>query len=383
MKSLTKALLILLFLGLIVPLGVYGDGINTAEEVDLAPGLNNGKKWRIGYCESQNYFEFAGTLHGIINGLEKLGWLENTKGLPYVDFQEDTKTMWKWLSSNDLGLYIQFVDNAHYNLEVDSSEELIRRLKEDGDIDLMIVNGTFAGQVLANDAHAIPSLIFSTSNAIESGIVKSEHDSGLDHIWAHVDPDRFIRQIEVFYDIFEFEKLGILYVDDSFRRAFAAVDDVEGVALEKGFELVHHHKTFDPERFDKYLEDVLQAHKNLAEEVDAMYITNGAWQISMIYELLEPFYEKKIPVFSQVGSGEVRYGALMSLARANYSGIGEFGARTLTSVIKGIPPRELSQYYGDSPSIAINLEVARKIDYKPSFEILLVADEVYQTIEKD
>ncbi|KJS23089.1 MAG: hypothetical protein VR72_02640 [Clostridiaceae bacterium BRH_c20a] len=384
MKKLVKALIISILIGLVIQLGAYGDVSDKIEvkEVKTALTLNNGQKWRIGYCESQPYFEFAGILHGLVNGLENMGWLENTSELPFIPFQEDTSSMWQWLSSNDLGPYIEFVEDAHYDLSVDSGDEIIKRLQEDNDIDLMIVNGTLAGLTLANDKHSIPSLVFGTSNAVKSGIIKSEDDSGINHIWAHVDPGIFIRQVEVFYDIFHFKKLGILYINDSFRKAFAAVDDVESVALDKGFELIHHHKVYNPDDLEGYLRDVLEAHKKLSQEVDAMYVTNGAWQISRVYELLEPFYEKKIPVFSQVGSGEVKHGALMSLARANFSGIGSFGAQTIAAVFNGTPPRNLKQHYEDAPSIAINLEVAKAIDYKPPFEILLVADEIYLEIER-
>lgn len=383
MKTLVK-LPIILVMGLFFSLAVYGDELpNTyAAGPEMGRTLNDGQKWRLGYCESQPYFEFDGILYGIVKGLEKTGWLEGTSGLPYIPFQQDTGSMWDWLAAHDLGPYIEFVEDAHYDLSVDSGDEIIKRLIEEKDIDLMILNGTLAGLTLANDQHSVPSLVFGTSNAVKSGIIKAENDSGIDHIWAHVDPGVFTRQVEVFYDIFSFKKLGILYVNDSFRRAFAAVDDVESVARKKGFEVVHHHKVYDPDNIGQYLQDVLAAHQKLAQEVDAMYITTGAWEMSKVDELLEPFYEKKIPVFSQVGSGEVRHGALMSLARADYSGIGGFGAQTIAAVFNGALPRNLPQRYEDAPSIAINLEVARMIGYKPAFEILLAADEVYLEIER-
>jgi ABC-type uncharacterized transport system substrate-binding protein len=382
MKNLVRALIVLALVS-VISLGVNGEDSSKiqVEEIKTGPCLNNGQKWRIGYCESQPYFEFDGILHGIVNGLEDMGWLKNTSELPYTPFQEDTRLMWKWLSTNDLGPYIEFVADAYYDLSVDSGDEIIKRLQDDNDIDLMILNGTLAGLTLANNKHSVPSLVFGTSNAVKSGIIKSEDDSGLTHVWAHVDPEMFIRQVEVFYDIFQFKKLGILYVNDSFRKAFAAVDDVESVARDKGFEVIHHHVEYDPNNLKGYLKDVLEGHKKLAREVDAMYVTNGAWQINQVYELLEPFYERGIPVFSQVGSGEVRYGALMSLARADYSGIGRFGAQTIAGVLNGVPPRNLPQRYEDAPSIALNLEVARAIGYKPHFEILLVADEIYHKIE--
>jgi len=87
-------------------------------------------------------------------------------------------------------------------------------------------------------------------------------------------------------------------------------------------------------------------------------------------------------VFSQLGTEEVMAGALISVARADFSGVGEFGANNMIKILKGTSPRKLSQVFENIPHIALNLEVARKIGYKPPFEILLVADEIYQVISK-
>lgn len=352
----------------------------------LTPCKNGNSKWKIGYCESQPYFEFDGTLFYIIKGLEQLGWVSNTEGLHYIPFQQDTQTMWEWLSNTDMGPYIEFVEDAYYDMskQPDMGEKVIKRLNEKKDLDLMIVNGTYAALNIANDKHKVPTMVFATSNAVQSEIIKSPYDSGLKHVWAHVDPERFKRQVEIFYDIFGFGKVGLVY-ENSYRKVFAAVDDVEATAKERGFEIEHYYVNgpVNDDDYDRYLNDVLTAHKKLSEKVDAIYITNGAWKFEDLPRLLKPFYDKSIPVFSQAGSIEVRYGALMSIARADFSGIGSFGADRIARVLNGTSPGELSQIYEDTPNIAINIEVADKIGYKPTFDILLVADEIYTAIENN
>jgi hypothetical protein len=52
-------------------------------------------------------------------------------------------------------------------------------------------------------------------------------------------------------------------------------------------------------------------------------------------------------------------------------------------VFHGIKPRKLPQVFESTPRIILNLEVAKKIAYKPSFDILDVADEIDRRIEKD
>ncbi len=359
----------------------------TAEiENELVASTNEGNKWRIGYCESQPYFEFDGTLYYIVKGLQELGWVANTEGFKYTPFQEDTRTMWKWLSENDMGPYIEFVKDAYYDMseQPDTGEKVVKRLSEKKDIDLMIVNGTYAALNTANDKHSVPTLVFSTSNAVQSEIIKSPTDSGHKHVWAHVDPERFKRQVEIFYDIFKFKKVGLVY-ENSYRKVFAAVDDVEEVSKERGFEIEHYYVDgpVDDNDYDRYINDVIKAHKVLAEKVDAMYVTNGAWKFSDLPKLLKPFYDKRIPVFSQAGSIEVRNGALMSIARANFLGIGRFGADKIARIFNGSLSGELSQVFEDTPNIAINMEAADKIGYRPTFEILLVADEIYTSIENN
>jgi hypothetical protein len=70
---------------------------------------------------------------------------------------------------------------------------IIKRLKENKDIDLMIAMDTRAGQALANNDHAVPTIVCSSSDPVASKIILSAEDSGYDHIHAMVDPKRYIR----------------------------------------------------------------------------------------------------------------------------------------------------------------------------------------------
>ena len=74
-------------------------------------------------------------------------------------FQEDAGSTWHWLATHDLEPYIELVEDAHF--------------------DLIILNATLAGLTLANDKHSVSSLIFGTTNAVKSGIIEAENDSGM------------------------------------------------------------------------------------------------------------------------------------------------------------------------------------------------------------
>lgn len=351
-----------------------------------APRTNNGQKFRIAYCETEPFVNYAGTLYGLAKGLERLGWISDLQGLDYVEGQSDTKEMWNWLSTHDVSPYLEFVGDAHYTLSLlddNAGDSITRRLNEQKDIDLMIVMGTKAGTTIANDQHSVPVTVFSTSNAFRSGIVKSIETSGRERVWAHMDTELYKRQMEVFHDVFKFKKMGMVHEESEVGRIYAAVDDAEKLAGERGFELLTRpiREPVDTSDRERYYRDLLAIHQELAEQVDAYYLTMAPIEPSQLPELLQPFYDKKIPVFSQLGSEEVAGGALMSVARADFEGIGGFGAETIVRILNGEQMQNLPQQFQNTPHIALNLDIARMIGYRPSFEILLVADEIYQTKE--
>lgn len=239
-------MVVLLFTDLLIK-DVSISGATTEErnqtQLSYEPPNEISQKIRIGYLEGEEYINFAGNLHAIIIGLETLGWLENLEELPYTQGQENTAALWHWLATNDIGPYIEFVKDAHYSLlGADYSEDdVIDRLAEREDIDLMIGMGTVAGKTLAHGKHSVPSMVFSASNAVQSTIIQSVEDSGEDHIWAHMDAERYKKQVEVFYDIFEFKKLGMVYENTDVGRVYAAVDDVHQVAEQRKFEVKSFH----------------------------------------------------------------------------------------------------------------------------------------------
>jgi ABC-type uncharacterized transport system substrate-binding protein len=344
------------------------------------------RPWRIGYVEGKPFENYASTLAALASGLKEMGWIASVEGLPYTPGQTGTRAMWTWLSEHGGGSRLTFAADGYYSFPgldgpaiTRAAEPLVQRLRDAGDLDLVIAMGTDAGRVLATDAHRVPVMVFSTSNAVAAGIIKSPQDSGRDHVWAHVDPDRYRRQIEVFHDIFRFKRLGIAYEDSPSGRTYAAVADIEAVARQRGFQVVRELvKQPEPGRLEAFYRNLRAAHQRLAAQVDAAYF--GLFvgiQPERLPELFAPFTERRIPVFAQQAPDDVRCGALMSVARADFKGVGRFGAGAIVRVLNGTPPRQVSQIYANSPYIILNLKVARAIGYRPSFDILLVADEIF------
>jgi len=363
--------------------------ITKTEDFAVSPVTNAGKPWRIAYCENDPYVNFAGFFYGVVKGLDRMGWINSIEGIPYEIGSDNAKVMWEWLvSKNKENKYIEFVEDGFYpliSMTEKEKEEFVTRLTQKRDIDLIIVMGTKAGQFVSSTVKNVPIILLSTTNSVKSGITASIEDSGQDNLWSLIDPDAYIRQLQVFHDLFNFKKLGIVYEDSELGRSMSAVDDVYKFAHEKGIEVVESHvdeavSSDDLERYDR---ELMQAYWEIAPQVDAFYLTPGSRASIRTSEYLEPFYEHKVPVFNMEGIADVENGALMTVQRQSFDDGGGFGADRIARVFNGALPRQLEQRFVEIPSISINMAVAEKIGFQVPFEILLAADEIYTHIRTE
>jgi len=279
------------------------------------------------------------------------------------------------------------VEDAYYTASWDKDQRsnlralIIKRLNEKKDINLMLAMGTWAGKDLASNEHSIATMIMSTSEPVKSGIIKSVDDSGLDHIHARVDPLRFERQIRIFHDMIGFKKLGVAYEDSEFGRAYAAIELVETVAKERGFEIVRCFTQSDIADQGRAGESVVTCFKDLSSKVDAIYVTyQGGVNNKTIPELVKIANENRIPTFSQAGAEWVKSGFLMSISRAGFRPVGLFEAAIMAKVFNGAKARQLPQLFQEAPNIALNLKTAEIIGLYLYADMLAAADEIYNEI---
>ena len=352
------------------------------ENFPTTPITNNGEKWSIGYYEGGDYIEYKKTFIATLKGLMHTGWIETT---PFPDFPGDgTLQIWQWCADHLKSNYLLFKKDAYYSsnwkdeLRKQQVKELIQRLNNAKDINLMIAMGTWAGQDLANDRHHTPTIALAISDALSSDIIMSYEDSGYDHIHARVDPLRYERQVEIFHEIMEFQKLGIMYENTVRGRSYACVDKIEHVAAEKQFEII---RCFIQKGVDDKAQaeqEAIRCFSELCKTADAIYVTlHMGINAHSLPTLVAIANQAGIPTFSQAGSEEVKFGLLMSISQAEFKYVGQYHADTMAKIFNGAKPRELSQFFEEPSQIALNLETASKIGYDPSVDILSAADEIY------
>jgi ABC-type uncharacterized transport system substrate-binding protein len=351
------------------------------------PVTNNGKKWRIGYYEGGPYTDYQSNLKSVINGLMELGWMKKRE-FPEFTNLEDTKLLWEWLCEFD-SPYITFMQDAYWSASWDkdmrkhNKTECIKKLKS-GHIDFMLSLGTWAGQDLANNEHSVPTFCLSISDPIKAKIIKSANDSGYDHVIAKCDPTRYKRQLELFHDIIQFKKLGVVYEDTFEGRSYASLDDIQDVARKKGFKVI---ESTAPgtgiSSLDKIVHGYFEACMDIVYDIDAFYLTDHRGVNTMYFEkILAPFFEYNIPTWSRKGSNHVKYGVFMSIAKKNFDDFSFFYATTIAKIFHGAKPGDLKQVFKEPLSLSINLKTAELIGYKVPKNVIKAADTIYYDIDK-
>jgi ABC-type uncharacterized transport system substrate-binding protein len=345
----------------------------------------DGKRWRIGYVDSGEYADYPLTLAEIVDGLRRLGWLTLKSDVPN---NLSSRDLWNWLSENVQSDTVEFVQDAWWqpgNFDAEKREPLrvaiAERVRQRGDLDLMIAIGTWAGQDMRAIGPPVSTIVGSTSDPLAAGISDSATDSGRDNLHARIEPDRYQRQIRLFREIVPFKKLGIVYEDSEAGRTYGAVAAVEQVGKELGFAVEHCHARSSSVSTETAVANALQCYRDLAQQrVDAVYVTSHRGvTLESIGDIARILRQAKIPSFSMAGSKEVERGILLSLAQADLSYVGLFHAETIARIFNGAKARQLSQLWVDPPKIALNLATARIIGFDPPVDILLAADEVYES----
>ncbi|MCC2597569.1 hypothetical protein LKR43_14630 [Pusillimonas sp. MFBS29] len=345
----------------------------------------DGTRWRIAYVESGEYADYPATLAAVIQGLQRLGWLTLDDDMPEGVSGHD---LWIWLGRHTQSTYLELVPDAWWqpgNFDAEQRapmrEAIAARIEQQHDIDLIIAMGTWAGQDLRALGPPVPTIVGSTSDPLAAKISDSATDSGRDNLHTRIEPERYQRQVRLFHEIVPFKELGIVYEDSEAGRSYGAVAAVEQVGQELGFKIRHCHAQSNSMTTEQAIDNALQCYQQLADQnVDAVYVTTHRGVTSTSIRALAQILEKaKIPSFSMAGSRDVKQGILLSLAQADLSYVGLFHAETIARVLNGAKPRQLSQLWVDPPKIALNLGTARIIGFDPPVDILLAADEVYES----
>jgi hypothetical protein len=347
------------------------------------------KPFRVIYVEGGSYADYYLTLAGLVRGLHALGLVRDGNP-PVKPDSTDTMELWQWLSGvqGTEGI-LEFPEDGFYSAgwsEVGRDKVrrgVAERIRDRGDVDLILAFGTRAGLDFVLDDPGVPVMSLSAIDPEGAGFAAGDGAEGRpQRPWAHVfvKRDRIPAQLSLFHGTFRFGRLGVPVEEDpQSGRLSMAWPAIEQTAAALGFTAVPCYASMEIPDRDAAFRNLMECLEILSRETEAIYLTvNNGMLRSRMGEILAPMAEAGIPSFSQEGSEAVRAGVLMSAGQDDYDDIGLFEARALREILNGGTPGEIPGIYRAHASVAINLTMALRIGWNPPFEILVAADRIYQ-----
>lgn len=348
-----------------------------------------GGKFNIGFIDLDPYPYSAMILYDVIEGLKADGWITYNE-LPFDRENADAKELIHWLSQQDLGEYIQFREDANYYTLIDGEDVSRQGLAAHaaaGTLDLMLAWATGPALLAAEFAADIPVIAYPISDPLGSGIIQDVEYSGVKNVWAHTDTMRFPRQMQVFYEVFPFTKMGAIYYDES----VSSIGDYETSAAELGVGIAT--RKIDPLATtggekdslaeQAYYKDFFAAMDELlAEGIDAFLLTNDMMKdAEQLQRLIGLCNERRIPVFVQSGDNFVEAGCLMTVQIIDSVDVGRFVSNTIGKVLNGAKPEELLQLYVSTPYLVLNLDACKALGIDLPFEMLISCEKIYSSTQ--
>ncbi len=353
-------------------------GNSMAATINDAP-----KKWRIIYVQGGNYIDFAKILFHTATTLAEKKIIHKTPP-QNLSNSNTSKPIWDWLVNNANNKHIEFLVDGFYSYDWDenkhkkSEAEILQRIKEKKDVDMILSLGTAAGLDVASNIHNIPTLVLGATDAVDAGIIASEDDSGMEHVYAQIPSDNTHYSLDIFKKIFNFKKLGVPVPKTAEGRALIGFSNVEQSIKNTGFEIVPcelsviHNPNLS--------EDFEMCIKELVKKSDAIFfpVIPARRNWAKMNELLKAIIEAGIPSFSQFGHQETQLGVLMSLTRISFAPEGQAAANAMKKIFSGTKPRDIEQVFDSPLGLEINLQMALEIGWHPPFEVLAAMDKVYK-----
>ena len=356
-----------------------------ATEINGAPCLNQGEKWRLAYYQGGEYRDYYQYLRATAEGLMEQGWVSPQK-IPSQP--SSARELWDWLSVNADSEYIEFLSDGFYSADwdreyrVELREQVVGRLQKKGEINLILAMGTWAGIDIAIDGHRVPTMVISVNDPRSAGLVQD--DDSHRHIYIPEDPQRYERQVTLFHDLIRFKTLGVAFENSFEGRSYASIETIERLAEERNFQVISCHTQSDIADQIKVDQSVIDCFNELAEKVDAIYVTvQGGINNHTTPVLVEIANQHSIPTFSQYGQREVKLGYLMSLSQVEgFRDEGRLLSHTAGKILNGEEPASLMNVSAEANRITLNLKTAEQIGLYLDAEMLAAADQLYWQIEQ-
>ena len=246
-----------------------------------------------------------------------------------------------------------------------------------GDADIIIAAGTSAVRALLRvTSNEKPVIGIALADPVAAGIMSQEGNSPVPSFTTEVFPNRWRSMYRVFHDVVGFKRLGIMYPQGPEGRVYAAVDDAYSVAQEQHFGIVE--SIIPDETPASCRAGIEELHKKGADSFFISPLVCFDWSETDPSGLLKLLHGYKMPTFARDGSLFVQGGALIGFSTWDFSPSANRLADAIETICQGTSPDSIHMVISPEPRIAINLQAAAELGIVFPFDVLLVADEIYE-----
>ena len=350
------------------------------------------KPVRLAVVQRGRYGDFQTVVRALLDKLYHDGYLKMNINLHDSAFVFDDPETWKRLSEGSRGGCIELIPDGLYTGSWESgeiweqvSEDLSKRITADHDVDMLLGLGLAAGVKFADPSLGIPVMIAYASSPEAAGIIGPGEFSDKPGIHVQKYPRRTSMAMKSYYSVFHFKKLGMMADTDETIRKMQSYDVIRKVGQEEGFEVIPCFGSFQDKTGGKNIREFERCRAELlANGIDALYMpVFDGLDDEKFFSYIQPFVDKDVIVMGSgdtSGTKRVEKGVLVSLVEVGLEESGRFEADVMEHIIDGVPPEKISQYYNTNMAFALNLKTARLVNWKPSFEFLMLVEYLFENI---
>lgn len=332
---------------------------------------------RIGYVESEEFPLYTSLISNMAKDFQKMGVLDSYN----IDgSSKSANEIWNEMCDHCISNDYKFIKDMFYNMK-DTNEKVYSSAVNNESVDLVLVMGTTAGKYFADKEMKNKFMVFAAADPIRSGILKSATEKNNKNAFAHLDPNKYMRQIQAGHRLLNFKKVGVVFENNEDAYAYSAIGDLIDQSKKLNFEVVIRNvsEAKNNKDYERYYRDLTNAYKELVgEKIDMLYMTTATIQNERICDILgKDIYKNNIPVLAQTDESQVEFGATIGITMYDSVEQAAFAVNQIKSYREGIPFEDLDQINESTAKIYLNYNIAKSLGISFPFSTLLIVDKIY------
>ena len=260
-------------------------------------------------------------------------------------------------------------DLQNANGDMNSAISIASKFKADK-VSVAVGIATPTAQALVQGMEEIPVVFTAVTDPVSASLVPSLEASGT-NVTGFSDMTPVKEQIEMIMDLGGIKKIGHVYASGE-ANAVVLADMAKEACEDLGVEFITATVTNSAE--------VRTAALSIVDKVDAIYVSTDNTVVSALSALADVATDKGVPIISADPSSAEDFDILAAYGFDYYT-MGVATGRLVAEILDGKEPGSFpTQFLTDADDLVllINLDVAEKLDFSLSNDVIKQADKIYE-----